>query len=141
MATIEQCKFCSKPFHSVGGKVCPNCLSKIDEDYITIRDFIYDATGNIDIDIICEETGVDKKVVLHLIEEKRLVFSTPLSGGLTCSICHKPINSGSLCESCKLSLSSTLSSSIAKPVEKKKTPLPSGSKTAKMHVKRDDGKR
>lgn len=140
MATIAQCKFCSKPFHSIGGKVCPNCLDEIDEDYVKIRDYIYDNPGKLDIDAVCEATGVHKKVVLYLLEEKRLIFSTPVSGGLSCSICHRPISEGAMCDSCKKSLSNTLNSVVAKPAVQKKAPLPSGGKTAKMHLKRDDGR-
>lgn len=114
--TIVQCKFCKKPFHSVGGSICPDCLDQIDKDFLTIRDYLYDHPGAFDIDAVCEATEVNKKIALHLLAEKRLNISLPgdvqsVPGGLSCSICHKPISYGNMCEDCKISLSNKLTSS------------------------------
>lgn len=143
MNTIAQCKFCNKPFYSIGGKVCPDCLDQIDEDFTTIRDYMYDNPGCFDIDSICKATGVHKKVALHLIEEERLVIAAPDGGPFSCSVCRKPIPSGSICEDCTRSLSSTLGSSIAAtpaPVQKEKKISPHSSNSAGMHIRRDSGK-
>lgn len=139
MATIIQCKFCKMPFQSLGGKVCNNCLDQIDLDFTTIRDYTYDNPGTFDIDRICEETGVAKKIVIYLIEEKRLTFSSPGSSGVfSCSICHKSIEQGNMCDDCKNSLSKTLGSVISTPAAKTKKPTEFKRSGAKMHVKKED---
>ena len=135
--TIEQCKFCNKPFQSVGGRICPNCLEQIDIDFITIRDYMYDHPGTFDVDSICKATEVPKAVVLHLIKEQRLTISKPGGGGvLTCSICHKPIAIGTICDDCKLSLSGTLGKSAVPPpaAPAPTKPVKGQRSSGKMHV-------
>ena len=139
MATILQCRFCNMPFQSLGGKLCNNCLDQIDLDFTVIRDYIYENPGEFSIDRICEETGIKKRTILYLIDEKRLAFSTPEGGVFSCSICHKPIPEGSMCDDCKNSLSITLGAAVMntpeKPVEKKSAF--SKRKGEKMHLKND----
>lgn len=119
MSIIVQCKFCNKPFSSLGGKVCNDCLADLDQDLITIRDFIYDNPGQVTIDTICEKTEISRKVILHLINEGRLELHAPGSGGLlSCSICQRPIARGTMCDDCSNSLSSTLSSTLPKAEKK-----------------------
>lgn len=141
MATILQCRFCNMPFQSLGGKICPNCLDQIDLDFTTIRDYLYEHPGVFDIDRISEETEVKKKFILHLIEEKRLTFSTPEGGVFSCRICHRPIEEGTMCDDCKGSLSITLGSTISAPEKSdEKKPLTSKRSGAKMHLRSNDKK-
>lgn len=136
MATITQCRFCNRLFQSISGNICPNCNIQIDEDFMTIRDYIYDNPGRFNIDAICEATGVQKRVVLHLIKEQRLILESPEAGGLSCSVCHKPIASGEMCEECRLYLSSKLGSVPPSPASKPEpAPMESGKK-GKMHIRR-----
>lgn len=139
MPTIIQCKFCNLPFHSVGGKICQNCLQKIDEDFTTIRDYIYDHPGRFDVDSICEATDVKKSVVLHLIREGRLEINDYGQGGgaFSCSVCFKPISSGTMCDECKSRVSGMLDSAVSKPEAPAKKPAPKSAKNPKMHVRRN----
>ena len=142
MATIIQCKFCNMPFQSLGGKLCNNCLDQIDLDFTVIRDYLYEHPGAVNIDRICEDTGIKKRVILYLIDEKRLTISTPEGGVFTCNICHKPINEGNMCDDCKNSLSQTLGAAIinspAPAAEKKKPAMLS--KNERMHLNKDGKK-
>ena len=140
MATILQCRFCNMPFQSLGGKICNNCLDQIDLDFAVIRDYIYENPGIFSIDRICEETGVKKRVILYLIDEKRLAFSTPEGGVFSCSICHKPITDGSMCDDCKNSLSMTLGAAVVGTPEKadEKKSAKSGRRGEKMHLRSDE---
>lgn len=131
MADIIQCKFCNKPFQSFGGRICANCLAQIDEDFITIRDFLYEKPGSHSIDDICRETEVSKAVVLHLMREKRIELNDPSGGPFTCEVCHKPIKMAGMCEKCREALASTLSGSVSQPSEKQPV------KTEKQRSKRD----
>ncbi len=107
MTTIMQCKFCASPFQSYGGRICPNCLEQIELDLSAISDYMYENPGEYDIDRLCDETGVKKKVVMHLIDEKRLIFRTAEGYDarlFSCSVCHRAISEGTICESCRDSL-------------------------------------
>ena len=133
---IIQCKMCSKPFHSLGGKICPDCLKKIDEDFITVRDYIYE-NRNTGMEKVSEETGVDKAIILHLLKEGRLTLDSPDSEGvLFCEICKKPINTGRMCAECKEKVASTMNKSIGgnKPQQPENKELKASKHTAKMHT-------
>lgn len=144
MVTILQCKFCNKPFQSIGSKICPNCLDQIDKDFVTIRDYLYDHTGQFDLDAVCEATDVQKNVVLHLINESRLILSTPQGAAFACSVCHKPIASGTMCDECRNSLSTTLSASVesaSKPQAAPSSGLSRSKPGGRMHVRGGDNNR
>jgi len=140
MATIMQCKFCNMPFHSLGGKLCNNCLDQVDLDFTVIRDYLYEHPGAVNIDKICEETEIKKRVILYLVDDKRITFSTPEGGVFSCGICHKPIYEGSMCDDCKNSLSQTLGAAVTsapvKPPEKKTNAIKS--KNERMHLNKGD---
>ena len=134
--TIVQCRICKKPFHSIGGKVCPECLAQIDRDFITVRDYIYDNRHS-SIDKTSKETGVAKSIILHLLKEGRLTLSNPDSEGLLlCDICGKPIDTGRMCGECKDSIATTMNKSIEskKPPEPEKKDVRTGKYSAKMHT-------
>ena len=140
MATILQCRFCNMPFQSYGGRVCNNCLDQIDLDFATIRDYMYENPGVLSVDRMSEATGIRKKIILYLIDEKRLSFSTPEGGVFSCDICHKPIMEGSMCDDCKTSLSITLGAAIVNTpvkVEDKKS-LKTKRRYEKMHIRSDE---
>ena len=133
---IIQCKICNKPFQSIGNNTCPECIKKIDADFITVRDYIYDHR-NTRIDKVSEETGVEKAVILHLLKEGRLTLDNPDSEGmLLCELCKKPITTGRMCVECKDRIASTMNKSIAanKPAQPEKKELKASKHTAKMHT-------
>ncbi|MDR0491344.1 MAG: hypothetical protein LBH28_08905 [Oscillospiraceae bacterium] len=138
---IVQCKLCRKPFNGFSGRVCPDCLKKIDKDFITVRDFIYE-NKKASIDEVSDETKVEKAIILHLLKEGRLVLSGDDVGGgvLFCEVCKEPINSGRMCERCKGSIASTMQKSIGDdkpPSEDAKKPA-SSKGTVRMHTRPGD---
>ena len=133
---IIQCKICHKPFHSIGGNTCPDCMAKIDREYSTVRDYIYD-NPNAKIDDVSKETGVEKAVILHLLKDGRLKLSSPdIGGALVCYICKKPISSGRMCEECKAKVALTMNKNIEanKPPQPEQKDLKASKHTAKMHT-------
>jgi len=104
---------CKKPFQTYGGRICPACLDRIDKDFITVRDYIYD-NKHADIDTVAEETEVPKQIILHLLKEGRLILDDPGGGAglLMCEVCRKPISSGRMCETCKGKVASTMNKNI-----------------------------
>ena len=133
---IIKCKMCRKVFHSLGGVTCPDCVKKIDLDFMTVRDYIYD-NPNSRIDKVSEETGVEKAVILHLLREGRLHLDNPEAEGLlVCEICRKPIGSGRMCDRCKNKVAATMDQNIEKnrPPEPEKKELKASKYNAKMHT-------
>ena len=110
---IIQCSLCKRPFQSMGGKTCGECLVKLDEDFIKVRDYISE-NKRAGIEVVSEETGVSKQAILHLLKDGRLIIDDPQEGGmLLCEACRKPISTGRLCKECKNSVASTMQKSIA----------------------------
>jgi len=110
---IVQCQYCKKPFASLGGRICPACNEKIDRDFITVRDYIYDNKQS-NIDTISEETEVPKHIIIHLLKEGRLVIDSPDGDGLlVCEMCKKPINTGRLCKGCSGNITSNMDRNAA----------------------------
>ena len=120
---IVQCSFCKKPFQAISGKVCPDCLKKMDADFIIVRDYIYE-NKRADMDKVSEETGVSKQVIIHLLKEGRLIMEEALSGLLTCETCKKPITTGRMCDDCKKSVAAKMDkivSGVKAPAKKEST--------------------
>ena len=110
---IIQCSLCKKPFQSIGGKVCVECLTKLDEDFVVVRDYIYDHK-KADVDKVAEDTGVSKQHILYLLKQGRLIIEDPSGGSLlSCEICKKPISTGKMCADCKAHLAMTMDKSIS----------------------------
>ena len=133
---IIQCKICRKPFQSLGGITCHDCLDKIDRDFITVRDYIYD-NPNSNMDKVSEETGVEKSVILHLLKEGRLKLDSPdAEGVLVCYICKKPISTGRMCNDCKGKVASTMNKNTGSklPSEPERKDLKASKHNAKMHT-------
>lgn len=108
---IVQCKMCRKPFDGYGGRICPDCLKKIDKDFVTVRDYIYE-NKRANMDEVSEETGVEKAVIMYLLKEGRLTLIGDDAGVLLCEVCKRPINSGRMCEKCKNTVASTMQKSV-----------------------------
>jgi len=109
---VISCRMCRKPFQSIGGRLCHDCLEQIDKDFITVRDYIYDHKGT-DIDEASRETGVERAIIMHLLREGRLVLgSSDSEGHLECEVCKKPINTGRMCKSCQANVASTMQQNV-----------------------------
>ena len=133
---IIQCKICNKPFQSLGGTTCPDCIAKIDKDFMLVRDYIYDNPSS-KINEVSEETGVEKTVILHLLREGRLILDNPDSdGALLCDICKTPIATGRMCKDCKSKVAAEMSNSLSggKPAPPEKKELKASKHNAKMHT-------
>jgi predicted amidophosphoribosyltransferase len=134
---IIQCSFCKKPFQTLGGKICPACLERIDKDFITVRDYIYD-NKSADIDTVSEDTEVPKQIIMHLLKEGRLIIGGPEGEGggvLFCEICKKPINTGRMCDSCKEKVATKMQKSVSgsSPAPPRKNDEPSIKGSAKLN--------
>jgi len=91
------------PFQTYGSKICKDCLAQLDEDFLKIKDYLYehDSAG---IDEVAEETGVPRKSIMFLLKEERLTVGSDGDDGgglLKCETCKKPIRTGRICKSCR----------------------------------------
>lgn len=109
---VKQCKMCKKLFQSLGQTHCLDCMEKLDDYFITVRDFLY-SNPNAGIMEISENTGVDVKYVLEFIREDRLTLNS-LSDVLKCERCGAEIRSGRYCKNCKTYMERTLQTAESK---------------------------
>ena len=119
---VKQCEFCRVPFQSAGNRVCNDCFKKLDEDFIMVREYLYehDRAG---IEEVSEATGVSRKNIMYLLKEERLIVGDDdgSSGGiLTCESCKKPINTGRICAGCKKEVLTAIRQSVGGVVSKPK---------------------
>jgi len=135
VAQIIQCRFCNKPFQSYGGFACHNCLTQIEEDFGKIKSYLYDNPQKDSVEEIAEGTGVQKKIILHLLKENRMSVKAQEDSALVCEICRKPIMNGRICLECKGELSNKLAGALPPEIkEKDKEALKKGKSGSKMHV-------
>lgn len=137
---IIQCKLCRKPFQTLGGKVCRACLDQLDEDFVKVRDYLDEHPTNAGVSELVEKTGVPRKFIMHMIEEKRLVTREPLEGGFVCEKCKKPIFSGNICDECRMDLSRTLKGTLPKQ-EKPEESSSEADRGTGMHVQHGTDRR
>ena len=111
---VRQCDFCRMPYQSAGKKICGDCLLKLDEDFIEIREYLWEHDGA-DIEEVSEATGVSRKSIMYLLKEERLIVGDDTGRGcgiLTCESCKKPISTGRMCANCKKEVMSAIQESI-----------------------------
>jgi len=98
----------------MGKGVCGECLLKLDQNFVDIREYLYDHEGA-GIEEVSEETGVSRKAIFYLLKEERLIVGDEngcVNGILKCESCKRPIPTGRMCAGCKKEVIKTLNDSI-----------------------------
>lgn len=137
---IKSCKFCKKTFRGFSN-LCPTCADELDKKYIIVRNYL-DRNRESNIHNVATETEVDEKSLLYLIREGRLALRGEPGGTITCMKCGVPIQSGKLCEKCKVDLVRNLENtknameSSIKPAQPKAAQAEDNK--SKMHVLKDN---
>lgn len=132
---VKSCPKCSRLFKYRGFPLCPDCVARVDEDYITVRDYLYKhpLAG---IQEVVEETGVDSKSVFFLVRTGRLTFADGVDTGIRCESCGKIIPTGTLCSQCMQKITRSISAPTEqeppKPTDNKKPE--DQKKFVKMHI-------
>jgi len=111
---FKQCEFCRRPYPHMGKSVCSECLIKLDEEFVEIREYLYDHEGA-GIEEVSEATGVPRKSIFYLLKEERLIVGDEngcVNGILKCESCKRPIPTGRMCSGCKKEVISALNESI-----------------------------
>ena len=126
---IKKCVFCGRLFQSLGLDICPSCSDEADRDFVTIRDYIYDAAEKVSVQDILENTGVEEKKILYFLKEGRLSPQNVQAEGMfKCAACGVPISGGKLCSKCQNAWGAAVKKSVSETnALKQKT-------TRKMHT-------
>jgi NMD protein affecting ribosome stability and mRNA decay len=111
---LAQCERCSKMFQKTKIPVCQKCLPQEEEDYEKIRDALQ-ASPNQTAQQISDNTGIDLRCVMRLIEDGRIT-STASHGSIRCGKCGAPAISlaKKLCETCLNQLNADVAKAQAK---------------------------
>ena len=138
---VKQCEFCRMLYQSPGKKLCGDCIIKLDDDFLKIREYLYDHDGA-GIEEVSEATGVSRKAIFYLLKEERLIVGNEdgeANGVLTCESCKRPIHTGKLCAGCKNEVLTALHQSVSavrKPPQRpKETSEESFKGVAKLSLK------
>jgi flagellar operon protein (TIGR03826 family) len=129
---IRNCKECGKLFQYDGiSKLCYKCRKKDEEDFILVKEFLYENPKET-ITVVSEETGVSEDKILRYLREGKLEIVGENPGILLdCEICGKAIRTGRYCEKCAYDMERGFKSGFEKR-ENKKT-IRTSSKE-KMHI-------
>jgi flagellar operon protein (TIGR03826 family) len=125
---VRNCKSCGRLYNYIGGSyrnLCPDCINKIEDKFIEVKDYIQDHK-NATMPEISSECDVRIEQIEHWIREERLYFSDDSPIGIACESCGVTIKSGRFCPACKTKMSNVLSDLYS-----------DDSKNRKSEVKRD----
>lgn len=97
---IKSCLKCERAFAYDGVDLCPKCRYDDDEDFRTVKEYLYDNPGA-DIKEVSEETEVSTKKILQYLKEERITIAEGSKNTvLACERCSKAINMGRFCNQC-----------------------------------------
>lgn len=105
---VKKCRECKTLFHSTGKDICPECMKKLDDIFMTIRDYL-DEHPNAKIPEVAEALEISEKIILDFIKQGRITLKDPV---LVCSKCGRPIHTGMMCDECTKSITSQISSVV-----------------------------
>ena len=132
---IKKCALCGKLFHSLGTNICAPCSEQADQDFLTVREYMYEISENASLNDIIANTGVSEKVVLFLMKDGRLSNAdASILGCLKCAVCGVSIDSGKLCKKCSNVWSDENSKLMPERLPKQKSPDDRLRKGNKMHI-------
>ena len=131
----RQCRKCKKLFVPMGvNQNCPECVQKLDDAFVKVREFLYESPGASMEEILDVSPDVTTADVDRWIREGRLLTAQGSTLG-KCGRCGKPIQGGRLCGECAQAIGTMYQapdkSSLQTSVER----------TGKMRVGRDKEKR
>ena len=126
---LKKCNLCAMPYQDIGLPFCQTCMMAMEEQYMLVRDYLYDNPYE-SADKVAEETGVPQKVILYFIKDGR-IQDVRTEGLLRCEQCGKPIDGGRFCKKCM----SMLDERVLKPLQQtKETAGQDGERRPRMHT-------
>lgn len=111
MGKLINCSTCGKIFVQLTRNICPDCVEKEEQAFISVRDYIKKHPDST-VDEIVEATEVDDKKILRWMREGRLEYTGGIIPGLTCKRCGTELTLGEYCPKCVKSMISELNAAI-----------------------------
>lgn len=105
---IKKCKECGKIFQFMGKELCPDCLQKMDDWFVAIRDYL-DEHPNARISELSEQLEIREKVILDFIKQGRIELREAV---LRCVHCGRPIVTGDMCDDCRANIGGQLAVAV-----------------------------
>lgn len=134
-----KCALCGKLFHSLGTNICAPCGEQADQDFLKVREYMYEISENANLNDIIANTGISEKVVLYLMKEGRLSNAdVSIVGYLRCAACSAPIEKGKLCRKCSTVWSTENDKLMSERQTKRETRDDHLKTGTKMHTHRSD---
>ncbi|HBS58179.1 MAG: hypothetical protein AAGU23_03995 [Bacillota bacterium] len=93
---LANCIKCGKLYNKILHDLCPACIAEMEQDFEKVYAFLKE-NGPTHIDVIHEETGVEKKLIMKFLAEGRFEGVTV---SYKCESCGASINKGKLCAKC-----------------------------------------
>lgn len=105
---IRNCTRCGKIYNYDGKKICPTCRREDEEDFLKVRDFLYQYPGA-NIQEVHEGTQVSTNKIIEFLKQGRLEIADDSNLILHCEKCGASIKTGRFCERCATDLQKELS--------------------------------
>src|SRR5690554_523126 len=120
---IRNCTRCGKIYNYDGIKICPTCRREDEEDFIKVREYLYENPGA-NLSEVHEATKVDTNKIIEFLRQGRLEIADESNLILECENCGASIKTGRFCDRCASDLHKELSSltnkTVKKPVQREK---------------------
>ena len=114
---LRNCAGCDRPFLYTGNNLCPNCLKEEQKQFEKVYHYLRD-NPNASIAQLCDDTGVDEKLILKFLRQGRLQLAKA-SYYLQCEICGRSISTGRICPECANQMKRNLAFSESKNEKQK----------------------
>ncbi len=104
MPEVRNCRKCGKIFNYIGSPICPVCKQSEEDDFKTIKDYLYRNPGA-SITQVSTELDISVEKIKRFLKDGRLEI-TGEDGNmiLECENCGKSIKSGRFCDDCERNL-------------------------------------
>ncbi|HHX61556.1 MAG TPA: hypothetical protein GX707_12730 [Epulopiscium sp.] len=128
---VKSCKRCKGLFHHVvGPQLCQKCKKRDEEDFVKVKDYLYENPGA-SMTTVCDELEVTVRQIQQYLREGRLTVSKDSPIAIECERCNARILTGRYCDSCRASMTNQFSST-AKGMKKEIDDRPQEKQSSKM---------
>lgn len=143
MSEVRNCRKCGKIFTYAGGApICQACKQAEEEDFKTIKDYLYKNPGA-SITQVSTDLDISVEKIKRFLKDGRLEI-TGDDGNmvLECENCGKSIKSGRLCDDCERNLAAGFKSAASQMKGELDTLSESSKKAIGMrYLNKDEGKK
>ncbi len=105
---LKNCRECGRMFQAnfIGQKLCQRCGQSEDDQFLKVREYIYDHPGSSVVDV-SNSMEVEEELILKWLREGRLTLKGQ-GVGYPCDKCKELIQTGKYCAKCASKISQDL---------------------------------